>query len=136
MKNMVDEFKEFINKGNVVTIAVGLILALYFQKIVEALLDGVINPIIAAIFGKSNFQEVGFDIGDARISIGLVIDAAISFVVVAFILFLLVKAYNKWKKPEVEDSGGRPRSSCSPRSATRCVAADRTRPDRSSDSGH
>ena len=99
MKNMLDEFKEFIDKGNVVTIAVGLILALYFQKIVEALLDGVINPIIAAIFGKSNFQDIGFDIGDARISIGLVIDAAISFVAVAFILFLIIKAYNKWKGP-------------------------------------
>ena len=104
MKNMIDEFKDFINKGDVVTIAVGLIMALYFQKIVEALLDGVINPIIAAIFGESNFQNIGFDIGDARISIGLVIDAAISFVAVAFILFLLVRAYNKWKTDD-EDSG-------------------------------
>ena len=102
---MLKEFKDFINKGNVVEIAVGLVMALYFQKIVDAVLNGVINPIIAAIFGKSNFQEIGFDIGDARISIGLVIDAAISFVVVAFILFLLVRAYNAWKKPEVEDSG-------------------------------
>ena len=97
MKEMLDEFKAFINKGNVVTIAVGLIMALYFAKIVDAVLDGVINPIIAAIFGKSDFQDIGFDIGDARISIGLVIDAAISFVVVAFILFLIVKAYNKWQ---------------------------------------
>ena len=78
MKNMIDEFKEFMSKGDVVTIAVGLIMALYFQKIVEALLDGVINPIIAAIFGESNFTQIGFDIGDARISIGLVIDAASS----------------------------------------------------------
>jgi large conductance mechanosensitive channel len=106
MKNMIDEFKDFINKGNVVTIAVGLIMALYFQKIVEALLDGVINPIIAAIFGKTNFTEIGFGIRDARISIGLVIDAAISFVAVAFILFLLIKAYNQWKGPEAEEDAG------------------------------
>ena len=105
MKKMIDEFKDFINKGDVVTIAVGLIMALYFQKIVEAILDGVINPIIAAIFGESNFQNIGFDIGDARISIGLVIDAAISFVAVAFILFLLIKAYNNWKGPDEEDAG-------------------------------
>ena len=104
MKDMLNEFKAFINKGNVVMIAVGLILALYFAKIVDAVLNGVINPIIAAIFGESNFQDIGFDIGDARISIGLVIDAAISFVVVAFILFLIVKAYNKWKGPE--EAGG------------------------------
>ena len=106
MNEMMTEFKAFMQKGNVVTIAVGLIMALYFAKIVDAILNGVINPIIAAIFGESNFANIGFDIGDARISIGLVIDAAISFVVVAFILFLLVKAYNKMSKaPEEEDSG-------------------------------
>ena len=100
---MLNEFKDFVNRGNVVTIAVGLVMALYFQKIVDALLDGVINPIIAAIFGESNFTEIGFDIGDARISIGLVIDAIISFILVAFLLFLIVKAYNKYvAKPEDE----------------------------------
>ena len=99
MQNMLAEFKEFIRKGDVVTIAVGLIMALYFAKIVDAVLNGVINPIIAAIFGESNFTEIGFDIGDARISIGLVIDAAISFIVVAFILFLIIRAYNKYKGP-------------------------------------
>lgn len=105
MKDMMEEFKAFIQKGNVLVIAVAFILGLYFQKIVEALLDGVINPIIAAIFGETSFQNIGFDIGDARISIGLVIDAAISFVVVAFILFLMVKQYNKMAPPKEEESG-------------------------------
>jgi len=105
MKNMMTEFKEFIDKGDVVTIAVGLILALYFGKIVDAILEGVINPIIAAIFGQSDYRSIGFDLGEARISIGLVIDAAISFVVVAFILFLMIKAYNKTQEPAAEDDG-------------------------------
>jgi large conductance mechanosensitive channel len=105
MKELTDEFKTFLQKGNVVTIAVGLIMALYFAKIVDAILNGVINPIIAAIFGESNFAAIGFDIGDARISIGLVIDAAISFVAVAFLLFLLVKAYNKMTQAEETDDG-------------------------------
>ena len=52
MKNMLEEFKEFINKGDIVTIAVGLVLALYFKTIVDAFIDGVIKPIIAAIFGE------------------------------------------------------------------------------------
>lgn len=104
MKKMLAEFKEFISRGDIVMIAVGLIMALYFAKIVDALLVGVINPIIAAIFGKSNFQQIGFDIGDARISIGLVIDAAISFVVVAFVLYLIVKAYNKMKSDDGDAS--------------------------------
>ena len=97
---MLQEFKDFINKGNVLMIAVGLILALYFAKIVDAVLNGVINPIIAAIFGEANFEDIGFDVGDARISIGLVIDAIISFVVVALILFLIVKAYNRMRRED------------------------------------
>jgi large conductance mechanosensitive channel len=99
---MLKEFKDFVNKGNVVTIAVGLVMALYFQQIVDAVLDGVIYPIIAAIFGKPSLGDIGFDIGDSRISIGLVIDAVIMFVIVAFVLFLIVKAYNKYvAKPDV-----------------------------------
>ncbi len=99
MRKLLAEFKDFINKGDVVTIAVGLIIALYFAAIVNAVLNGVILPIISAIFGQPNYEEIGFDIGDARISIGLVINAVISFIVVAFILFLIIKAYNKYKGP-------------------------------------
>lgn len=98
MRKYVEEFKGFINKGDVVTIAVGLVMALYFQKIVEAVLDGVILPIISAIFGEANFADIGFDIGDARISIGLVLDAIISFVAVAFFLFLAVRLYNQFRE--------------------------------------
>ncbi len=105
MKNMLAEFKAFLQKGDVVTIAVGLIMALYFKKIVDALLEGVVNPIIAAIFGESNYAQIGFNIGDARISIGLVIDAAISFVAVSAILFVLLKAYNNMKSPAEDESG-------------------------------
>ena len=106
MKSMMSEFKEFLDKGDVVTIAVGLILALYFKTIVDAILEGVILPIISAIFGEPNFAAIGFDLGDAFVSIGLVINALVSFVAVAFILFLLVKAYNKSKAPEVEEEDG------------------------------
>jgi len=94
--DMLKEFKDFINRGDVVTIAVGLVMALFFAQIVDAILTGVIRPIIAAIFGKPSLGDIGFDIGDSRISIGLVIDAVIMFVVVAFILFLIVKAYNRY----------------------------------------
>ena len=66
MKKILGEFKEFISKGNVVTVAVGLVMALYFKAIVDAFIDGVIMPIIAAIFGEENFVDIGFDIGDAH----------------------------------------------------------------------
>ena len=106
MKRYVGEFKDFVNKGDVITIAVGLVMALYFQKIVTAILDGVINPIIAAIFGESNFADIGFYIDESFVSIGLVIDAVITFVVVAIFLFLIIKAYNNFKaKQPVEETG-------------------------------
>jgi large conductance mechanosensitive channel len=105
MKKMLDEFKGFLQQGDVVTIAVGLIMALYFAKIVDALLNGVILPIVSAIFGEPDYSNIGFNIGDARISIGLVINALISFVVVALILFLILKAYSKMKPAVEEDAG-------------------------------
>jgi large conductance mechanosensitive channel len=106
MKNMISEFKDFVDKGDVFTIAVGLVMALYFKLIVDAILEGVILPIVAAIFGKPNFRDIGFGLGSAFISIGLVISAVISFLAVAFILFLLVQAYNKTQDPEVEKEPG------------------------------
>ena len=105
-KGLWQEFKEFLNKGDFLTIAVGLIFALYTKAIVDSLLVGIIYPIIAAIFGKPDFRQIGFDIGDARISIGLVIDAIVSFIVVGLILFLIVKAWNRLRRepgaPEAE----------------------------------
>jgi len=106
MKNMLEEFKAFINKGDVVTIAVGLVLALYFKAIVDQIIAGVITPILAAIFGEQDYASIGFDLGDSFISIGLVLGAVIDFVVVAFILFLIIKAYNSWKAEAPEEEAG------------------------------
>lgn len=106
MKKMLDEFKAFINQGDVVTIAVGLVLALYFKTIVDKFIEGVITPIIAAIFGKADYSSIGFDLGDSFVSIGLVIGAIIDFIIVAFVLFLVVKAYNKWKGVAPEEPAG------------------------------
>ena len=103
MKNMIAEFKEFINKGDVVTIAVGLVLALYFKTIVDKIIEGVITPILAAIFGETNYAGIGFFLNDSFVSIGLVLGAAIDFVVVAFILFLIIKAYNSWRGTSPDD---------------------------------
>jgi large conductance mechanosensitive channel len=106
MKNMIAEFKDFISKGDVVMIAVALVLALYFKTIVDKIIEGVITPILAAIFGESNYAGIGFELGDAFVSIGLVIGAVIDFVAVAFILFLVVKAYNRWKGAAEEEDAG------------------------------
>jgi large conductance mechanosensitive channel len=105
VKKMLAEFKDFIAQDDLIMIAVGLIMALYVKAIVDALISGVINPIIAAIFGKPDFSQIGFDIGKSRISIGLVINAGINFVIVGFILFLIVRAYNKMKARSAKPAG-------------------------------
>ena len=98
MKKLWAEFKDFMNQGDFVTIAVGLIIALQTVAVVNAIIAGIINPILSAIVGKNSFEQFGFDIGDARISIGLVISALITFVVILAIVFLLLKGWNAMKR--------------------------------------
>lgn len=93
---MLKEFREFIDKGDLVTIAVGLILALALNDLINSLVENIINPIIGAIFGEPNFNELTLDIGKGVITYGTFITALISFVILAFVLFLMVKAYNRF----------------------------------------
>ena len=103
MKKLFGEYRDFINQGNVITVAVGLVMALYFKSIVDAFINGVIMPIVSAIVGEENFDEIDFGIGDATIEVGLVIQAMIMFLVVALVLFLIIKAYNTYiAKPAQE----------------------------------
>lgn len=92
---MLKEFKDFIMKGNLVEIAVGLILALAFKSVVDSLTANVITQIIAIIGGQPDFGTLTLDIGDGHIFYGAFINSVISFLIVGFILFLVVKAYNK-----------------------------------------
>ena len=103
MKKLWAEFKDFMNQGDFVTIAVGLIIALQTVAVVNAIINGIINPILSAIVGKNSFEQFGFDIGDARISLGLVISALINFVAILAIVFLLLKAWNAMKRRSAED---------------------------------
>lgn len=102
MKQLIAEFKDFINKGDVVVIAVGLVMALYFKTIVDQIVAGVITPLVSAVFQQEHISEIDFYVGDAQVSIGLVIKAVIDFLIVSMILFLVIKAYNRWKAKEEE----------------------------------
>jgi len=105
MKKLWAEFKDFMNQGDFVTIAVGLIIALQTVAVVKAIIDGIISPILSAIVGKNSLDQFGFDIGDARISIGLVLAALINFVAILAIFFLLLKAWNAMKRRTPADDG-------------------------------
>jgi large conductance mechanosensitive channel len=99
------EFKEFIDKGDLVTIAVGLILALALTDLVNSLVDNIINPIIAAVFKEPNFDELTVEIGEGVITYGRFITALISFLILAFVLFLMVKGYNALTRKKEEEAG-------------------------------
>ena len=104
MKKLFGEYRDFINQGNVITIAVGLVMALYFKSIVDAFINGVIMPIVSAIVGEENFDEIDFGIGNAMLEIGLVIQAMIMFLVVALVLFFIIKAYNTYIAKPAEEA--------------------------------
>ncbi len=95
---MLQEFKDFINKGNLVDLAVAFVLGVAFAAVVTAFTEGIVGGIIAAIFGKPSVGAIGFDIGKGRIKVGMFLDAVINFLVVAFVMFLVVKAYQKMRK--------------------------------------
>ena len=103
MRKIWSEYKDFINQGDVVTIAVGLVMALFFKDIIDAVVDGVLMPIVSLITGQETFGDIDFTLGDAKFEVGLVIRAAIIFVAVAFVVYLIVKVYNSYiAKPHQE----------------------------------
>ena len=95
MSKFVSEFKEFIMKGNVLDMAVGVIVGGAFGSIVSSLVDDVLGPIIGLIVGGLDFSALSFGIGDAQIMIGNFIQAIINFLIVALVIFAIVKAVNK-----------------------------------------
>ncbi|MFC5370786.1 large conductance mechanosensitive channel protein MscL [Arcanobacterium bovis] len=102
---MLKGFKEFISRGNVVDLAVGVIIGGAFSPIVVALTDKVLMPLIAAIFGKPNFDQVGaFTLNGAQIMPGTVITALINFLIVAAaIYFFVVTPMNKLNRKRDEE---------------------------------
>ncbi|HEX2847957.1 MAG TPA: large conductance mechanosensitive channel protein MscL [Chitinophagaceae bacterium] len=95
---LLKEFKAFAMKGNIVDLAVAVIIGGAFGKIVTALTDTIIMPIISLILGKGGVQELSVTIGKTVFPIGGFLQAVIDFILVAFVLFLIVKAMNSVMK--------------------------------------
>ena len=95
MKGIAKEFRDFISRGNVIDLAVGVIIGGAFGKIVSSLVDNVLMPLIGILLGGVNFTNLSVKIKDATISYGLFIQNVIDFLIVAFCVFLLVKFVNK-----------------------------------------
>ncbi len=95
MKNIAKEFKDFISRGNVIDLAVGVIIGGAFGKIVTSLVDDVLMPIIGVLLGGINFSSLTLKFQDATIKYGMFVQNVIDFLIVAFCVFLLVKFVNK-----------------------------------------
>lgn len=99
-KGLIAEFKDFINRGNVIDMAVGIIIGAAFTSIVTALVDNIINPFITLITGGNgtNVGGLAIPVTDTQsIDFGAFISAIINFLIIAFCVFLIVKAFNKMK---------------------------------------
>ena len=107
MKGFMKEFKEFAMRGNVMDMAIGVIIGGAFGAIITALVDNIIMPIIGAAMGGADFSKLAIKVGNAAIGYGAFIQAVIDFLIVALVLFCMIKAMNKAmslrKKEEPEE---------------------------------
>lgn len=104
---MLKELKSFLMKGNIVDLAVAVIIGVAFGAVVTAMVDNIITPIIAAVFGQPDISEVlAIDIGDSVIRIGAFFQAVLDFAIIGTVLFFIVKAYEATQKKEEEEEEG------------------------------
>jgi len=111
---MVSEFKEFIARGNVVDLAVGVVIGAAFGKIVTALVDGVVMPIVGVALGGVSVSDwkyvlkpetvdaAGKKVAEVAVQYGMFIQTIIDFLIIAFVIFMALKAYNRVRRPAAE----------------------------------
>ncbi len=97
-KSMLKEFKEFALKGNIVDMAIGVVIGGAFQKIVNSLVNDIIMPAISILTGKVDFSDMVLTVGNASIKYGNFITAVVDFLIIAFSIFLVVKYMNELNK--------------------------------------
>ncbi|KAA3663847.1 MAG: large-conductance mechanosensitive channel protein MscL [Chloroflexi bacterium] len=97
---MLKEFKDFIAKGNVLDLAVAVIIGGAFGAIVASLVNDIIMPLVGLILGGTDFASLAIVVGEASINYGLFIQAIVNFLIVGFVIFMVVRTANSMKKQE------------------------------------
>ena len=105
---MLKEFKDFIAKGNVLDLAVAVIIGGAFAAIVKSLTDDIIMPLIGLILGGVNFASLSFKVGEAVVAYGNFIQAIINFLLIAFVLFMIVRSLNKMNARKAKEAAAAP----------------------------
>ena len=114
MKKFIEEFKAFIAKGNVMTMAVGIIIGGAFTSIVNSLVNDVITPLLGIIIGGIDFSGIIIQVGEAQLLVGNFIQAIITFLLTAFVIFWLVKFFNKLTEKKAEEPAPEPEAEPEP----------------------
>lgn len=96
---MLKEFRDFAMRGNVVDLAVGVIIGGAFGKIVSSLVNDILMPLIGLLLGGINFASQSIMVGEAAVMWGAFVQSVIDFAIIAFVIFLMVKALNSMQKP-------------------------------------
>ena len=98
------EFRKFIARGNVMDLAVGVIIGGAFKTIVDSLTNDILMPLVGIFIGQSTFAALSFQVGGATIALGSFVQAVVNFLIMAFVIFCLVKALNAFhrRKEEVQ----------------------------------
>lgn len=105
MKKFFDEFKKFIERGNVIDLAVGVLIGGAFSKIVSSLVNDLFMPLIGILIGGHDFTNLILKVGDAQIRYGSLIQNIVDFLIIAFCIFIFISIINKFfnKKEEVKE---------------------------------
>jgi large conductance mechanosensitive channel len=99
--SMLKEFKEFAMKGNVLDLAIAVIIGAAFGRIVSALVDNILMPILGSFLGQS-FESLATTVNGVEVKYGLFIQRTVDFILIAFVLFVIIKLMNKIRKKEAE----------------------------------
>ena len=106
MKGFMEEFKDFISKGNVMDMAVGVIIGGAFGKIVSSLVENILMPLIGILLGGVNFSDLSATVGNAEVKYGVFLQSVFDFLIIAFVIFVMIKQISKvtdkFKKEEKE----------------------------------
>lgn len=102
MKKFINDFRTFISRGNVMDMAVGVIIGTAFGKIVTSLVNDILMPIIGIILGGLDFSGLTIKVGNASVAYGSFIQTVIDFLIVAICIFIMIRFFEKFKKKEVK----------------------------------
>lgn len=108
---MIKEFKAFVSKGNVIDLAVGIIIGGAFKAIVSSLVGDVVMPLVGMVFGGISFDTLLFTVGSATVNYGLFIQAIVDFFIIAFVVFLIIKVINNMRRKKEEAAPPPPKPS-------------------------